>query len=190
MWNTEKMLVHPDFMLCPWRGQIWLKKTKFLTVSVHVNVATCIWTMLATHLTTMSLTVPHLLFFIICSKGLIEKIGQYICANQLNLNFNDDLRKSFWKWKFDNSPFWMNFWASCLRKGEFYSLHICICIYACYIFAPTQPHSIPQWIYSEEGDILNCVHPNQVKVLTKNLESCSIWWSMYKKDDKCPPAIS
>ena len=27
-------------------------------------------TMLATHLTTMSLTVPHLLFFMMCSKGL------------------------------------------------------------------------------------------------------------------------
>ena len=41
------------------------------------KTGTCIWTMLATHLTTMSLTVPHLLFFIMCSKGLDHKLEKY-----------------------------------------------------------------------------------------------------------------
>ena len=52
--------------------------------------------MLATHLTTMSLTVPHLLFFIMCSKGLVEKMFN----NSVKLKkhtFTSHLRKSFWK---------------------------------------------------------------------------------------------
>ena len=40
------------------------------------------------------------------------------------LYWKTHLRKSFWKWKFDNSPFWMNFWANCLRNDYMhYALH-------------------------------------------------------------------
>ena len=46
---------------------------------------TCICTMLATHLTTMSLTVPHLLFFIMCSKGLVHKIFRGSVGNLLHM---------------------------------------------------------------------------------------------------------
>ena len=82
----------------------------------YSKVATCIWTMLATHLTTMSLTVPHLLFFIMCSNGLVEKMFNNSVKLKKHM-FTSHLRKSFWKWKFESSPFWMNFWANCLRKG-------------------------------------------------------------------------
>lgn len=75
MWNTEKIFVHPDLMLCPWEGHNSVGKQLLVIRLIGVFMTgTCIWTMLATHLTTMSLTVPHLLFFIMCSKGLVHKI--------------------------------------------------------------------------------------------------------------------
>ena len=77
----------------------WRKQT-FWAVSVHVNVATCIWTMLATHLTTMSLTVPHLLFFIMCSKGLVEKISTILSTKNTYVHKSPEeilLEMKIWK---------------------------------------------------------------------------------------------
>ena len=50
--------------------QLDLKIIEFFWRIKYRYVFTCICTILATHLTTMSLTVPHLLFFMMCSKGL------------------------------------------------------------------------------------------------------------------------
>ena len=48
---------------------------------------------------------------------------QNVCWKSI-LYWKSHLRKSFWKWKFDNSPFWMNFWANCLRNDYMhYALH-------------------------------------------------------------------
>ena len=128
---------------------------------------TCIWTMLATHLTTMSLTVPHLLFFIMCSKGLVQKIFR---GSAGNYTWKSHLRKSFWKWKFDSSPFWMNFWASCLRNYQMHCSSYCVCT-TLKTWPSDQQQTIPEGVNSKEGDILNCVHPHQVEVLPKNLVS-------------------
>ena len=51
--------------------QLDLKLVEFFTRIKYRYGFTCICTILATHLTTMSLTVPHLLFFMMCSKGLM-----------------------------------------------------------------------------------------------------------------------